>query len=142
MTKTCKEMSVVCKNARKLARSVMGHNWIHMKTSHVAGINSDGMRAGLDKQHIKPGDTLVIAATKVLDPVDPENLKIAVNILVAGQECKFSCAFPGNRGITKGTFSVANQRSRPANNRQRSNRPGSVKNVTLVRSGGAFLVCC
>jgi azurin len=108
-------MSVVCKNARKLARSVMGHNWILAKTSHVAGINSDGMTAGLDKQHIKPGDTLVIAATKVLDPVDPENLKIAVNILVAGQECKFSCAFLGDRGIIKGALSVANQRSRRAN---------------------------
>jgi azurin len=105
--KTCKEMSVVFKNAGKLARNVMGHNWVLAKTSDVAAVNADGMAAGLDKQHVKPGDSRVIAATKVLGPGESETVKIAASKIVTGQDYTFFCSFPGHSGIMKGSFALA-----------------------------------
>jgi azurin len=105
--KTCKEMSVEFKNTGKLARNVMGHNWVLAKTADVAAINADGMTAGLDKQYVKPGDTRVIAATKVLGPGESDTVKIAASKIVAGQDYTFFCSYPGHSGIMKGSFALA-----------------------------------
>jgi azurin len=105
--KTCKEVIVEFKNAGKLARNVMGHNWVLTKTADVVAVNTDGMAAGLDKQYVKPGDTRVVAATKVLGPGETETLKIAASNIVAGQDYTFFCSFPGHSGVMKGRLALA-----------------------------------
>ena len=47
--KSCKTFTVELKHSGKLPKNVMGHNWVLSKTADMAGIATDGISAGLDK---------------------------------------------------------------------------------------------
>ena len=61
--KSCAEFTVNLSHSGKLAKNVMGHNWVLVKTSDLQAVANDGMAAGLDKDYLKAGDTRVIAHT-------------------------------------------------------------------------------
>src|SRR3954464_7885901 len=62
----CTEVEVTLKHAGKLPAQAMGHNFVVSKTSDLAGIATDGIGAGFANDHIKKGDTRVIAHTKIV----------------------------------------------------------------------------
>src|SRR5690348_3608039 len=64
--KTCKSFTVTLKHTGKLPRNVMGHDWVLTSAADQAGVEADGIKAGLDKDYVKPGDARVIAHTKVI----------------------------------------------------------------------------
>lgn len=103
----CKQFVVTLKHTGKLPRNVMGHNLVLGKTADVAAINADGMKAGLDSQYIKVGDTRVIAASKVIGGGETTTVSIPVGKLKAGESYTFFCSFPGHAALMKGTLGVA-----------------------------------
>jgi azurin len=103
---SCKDFTVTLKHTGKLAKNVMGHNWVLSSGADEAGINADGMSAGLDNNYIKPGDTRVIAHTKVVGGGESDSTTFAVSKLKAGESYAFFCSFPGHAALMKGTLTV------------------------------------
>lgn len=105
--KTCKSFTVQLKHAGKMPKAAMGHNWVLAKTADVQAVANDGIAAGLDKQYIKPGDTRVIAHTKVVGGGESDSVAVDVSKLKAGEGYTFFCSFPGHSGVMKGSFALA-----------------------------------
>ena len=103
---SCKEFTVTLKHTGKLPKTVMGHNFVVGKASDVAGINTDGMKAGADANYVKAGDARVIAASKVIGGGESTTVKIPVAKLKAGEQYNFICTFPGHSSIMKGTLTL------------------------------------
>lgn len=103
---SCKEFTVKLKHAGKLPKAQMGHNWVLAKTSDMAGIDTDGAAAGLGKDYLKPGDTRVIAHTKVVGGGESDSVTFSPSKLKAGDAYSFFCSFPGHAALMKGTVTV------------------------------------
>ena len=108
VSKTCKKFTVNLKHAGKLPKAAMGHNGVLTKTADVQAVATDGIAAGIAKQHVKDGDTRVIAHTKVLGPGETDSVTFSVKKLTATDSYTFFCSFPGHSGIMKGTLKLVN----------------------------------
>jgi azurin len=103
---TCEEVSVTVKHSGSMAKQVMGHNWVLAKTADLAGINEDGMKAGLDANYLKADDTRVIAHTKVIGPTESDTVKFKIKDLAPDSDLTYFCSFPGHSAIMKGKFII------------------------------------
>ena len=103
--KSCKDFTVNLKHTGKMAKNVMGHNVVVTKTADMAGVNTDGIKAGLPNDYVKPGDTRVIAHSKVIGGGETTSVKIPVAKLGAGPN-SFFCSFPGHAALMKGTITL------------------------------------
>ena len=104
--KTCKDFTVNLKHTGKMAKNVMGHNWVLTTTADMQGAATDGMSAGLDKDYLKAGDTRVIAHTKIIGGGETTSVTFPVSKLAAGTAYSYFCSFPGHWGVMKGTLTV------------------------------------
>lgn len=104
--KGCKEFSVNLTHSGKLAKDVMGHNWVLSEADDVQGIATDGMQAGLANSYIKPGDERVIAFTEIIGGGEKTSVTFAVDKLDPKTVYTFFCSFPGHWSVMRGTLSV------------------------------------
>jgi len=100
----CTEVEIVLKHSGTLPAAAMGHNWVLAKTADMAGIATDGISAGVANDHIKKGDTRVIAHTKIVGGGQTTSVKFATSLLKKGEAYSFFCSFPGHWSIMKGAF--------------------------------------
>ncbi|MGA0587624.1 azurin [Dyella sp. KRB-257] len=104
--KTCKQFTVTLKHTGKLPKAAMGHNWVLTTAADEAGVLGDGSAAGLGNNYLKPGDSRVIAHTKVIGGSESDSTTIKVAALKPGGAYAFFCSFPGHAALMKGTLSV------------------------------------
>ena len=104
--KSCSEYTVTLKHVGKMAKNVMGHNFVLAKSADMAGINADGMKAGLAADYLKPGDARVIAHGNVVGPGESTSVSIPVAKLKAGEAYTYFCSFPGHSAIMNGTLKL------------------------------------
>ena len=104
--RSCKSFTVTLKHVGKLPVTAMGHNFVLGKAADVAGIASDGMKAGAAAQFIKKGDARVIAASKLIGGGQSTTVTIEVGKLKPGQSYAYICSFPGHSSIMRGSLSV------------------------------------
>lgn len=100
----CTQVELTLKHTGKLPAQAMGHNWVLSKTSDMAGVVSDGLVAGFANQHVKKGDTRVIAFTKIIGGGQSTSVAFPVTNLKKGEAYSFFCTFPGHSSMMKGTF--------------------------------------
>ncbi|MFC4728973.1 azurin [Coralloluteibacterium thermophilus] len=104
---SCDAFEVTLKHVGKLPKNVMGHNIVVGRSADLAGINSDGMAAGLDNDYVKPGDARVVAHSAVIGGGETTTFSIPVSALAQGESYGFICSFPGHAGIMKGSVVLA-----------------------------------
>lgn len=104
---SCKQFTVKLKHTGKLPKNGMGHNWVLTKAADAQGAGADGIAAGLDKNYVKPGDTRVIAHTKIIGGGETDSVSFDVAKLKAGESYAWFCSFPGHSSIMKGTLTLA-----------------------------------
>ena len=105
--KACKDFTINLKHTGKMAKNVMGHNVVVAKTADMAGIDADGIKAGLAADYIKAGDTRVIAHSKVVGGGESTSFSIPVaKLTAAGAPLSFFCSFPGHAALMKGTLTL------------------------------------
>ena len=104
--KSCKDFTINLKHTGKMARNVMGHNVVVSATSDMSGVNSDGVKAGLPNDYIKPDDARVIAHSKLIGGGDSTTVSIPVAKLSSGGPYSFFCSFPGHSTFMKGTINL------------------------------------
>ncbi len=102
--KSCKTFTVELTHSGSLPKAVMGHNWVLSKSADMAGIATDGMAAGIDKNYLKEGDTRVIAHTKIIGAGEKDSVTFDVSKLTAGESYEFFCSFPGHNSMMKGAI--------------------------------------
>ena len=100
----CTQVEVTLKHSGKLPAQAMGHNWVLAKSADVAGISSDGIGAGFANDHIKKGDTRVIAHTKIVGGGQSTSVTFPTSVLKKGEAYSFFCTFHGHSAIMKGVF--------------------------------------
>ena len=100
----CTQVELTLHHSGKLPAQAMGHNWVLTKTSDVAGVASDGIAAGFANDHIKKGDTRVIAHTKLVGGGQTTSITFPTSGLTKGGAYTFFCSFPGHSSIMKGAF--------------------------------------
>lgn len=106
VSKSCKQFTVNLKHPGKLARNVMGHNWVLTKQADMQGAVNDGMAAGLGNNYVKKDDARVIAHTKVIGGGETDSVTFDVSKLAAGQDYAYFCSFPGHFALMKGVLKL------------------------------------
>ncbi|WP_305805472.1 azurin [Stenotrophomonas sp. YIM B06876] len=103
--RSCTTFTIHLKHTGKLARAVMGHNVVIAKPADMAGIDADGMKAGLADNYIKPGDARVIAHSTVVG--GGESTSVSFPVAKLGKTpTEFFCSFPGHSAFMKGTLTL------------------------------------
>ena len=102
--KSCKTFTVELTHSGALPKNVMGHNLVVSKTADMAGVATDGMSAGLDKNYLKEGDARVIAHTKIIGAGETDSLTIDVSKRTDAGGYSFFCSFPGHNSMMKGAI--------------------------------------
>ncbi|HEY0178112.1 MAG TPA: azurin [Dokdonella sp.] len=103
--KSCKEFTINLKHPGSLAKAMMGHNVVIAKSADVQAIASDGSGAGLDADYVKPGDTRVVAHSKVIGAGETTSVTFPI-AKIEGDDYAFFCSFPGHYSIMKGTLKL------------------------------------
>ena len=104
--KPCEEFTVTLMHSGKLARAVMGHNWVLARTVDLKAVATEGISAGLDNNYVQPGDQRVIAHTTVIGGGESTSVTIAVDLLSADDDYTDFCSFPGHWSLMKGKLRV------------------------------------
>ncbi|MBH5329327.1 azurin [Eikenella sp. S3360] len=105
--KGCTHFTVTLKHTGSMPKTSMGHNIVITAEGDVNGVNNDGIGAGPDNDYVEPGDTRVIAHTKLIGGGEESAVTFPVSKLAAGSNYKFFCTFPGHAGVMNGTVKLA-----------------------------------
>ena len=103
---SCTNFKITLKHAGTMPVGAMGHNVVIAATSDMQGIEADGIAAGAANNYVKPGDTRVIAHTKLVGGGESDSVSFPVDKLKAGGPYEFFCSFPGHATVMKGTISI------------------------------------
>jgi azurin len=103
---SCKSFTVALKHTGKLPRNAMGHDFVLTAAADQSAVDQDGIKAGLDNNYVKPGDTRVIAHTKVIGGGETASVTFKPSLLKQGTPYVFFCSFPGHSTIMHGTVTL------------------------------------
>ncbi|MBM7061254.1 azurin [Pseudomonas sp. UL073] len=106
ISKSCKTFTVTLTHDGKLAKEVMGHNWVLTKAADMQPVATDGMSAGIEKSYLKADDARVIAHTKIIGAGEKDSVDVDVSKLSAEEKYMFFCSFPGHIAMMKGTVTL------------------------------------
>ena len=103
---TCKDITVTLHHSGKLAKDVMGHDWVLVSTPDLAAVANDGISAGIAANYIKPGDKRVLAHTSIVGGGETTSVTFPAAVLKAGGSYSYLCTFPGHSALMHGTFKI------------------------------------
>ena len=98
----CTEVTLTLHHVGKMAKNVMGHNWVLTKTADYQAVASEGMKAGAGSDYLPADDARIIAHTKLIGGGESDSVTFAVSALEAGGDYTFFCSFPGHWAIMNG----------------------------------------
>jgi azurin len=100
----CTEVEVTLHHTGKLPANAMGHNWVLTKTADIASVANAGSSAGRANNFQKPGDTRILAATKVIGGGESSTVRFSTAQLEPGTSYSYFCSAPGHFSLMKGRF--------------------------------------
>ncbi|MBQ9683631.1 MAG: azurin [Neisseriaceae bacterium] len=101
----CGTFTINMQHIGKMPKTAMGHNVVVVKSSDIKGVIKDGMRYGISKDYLKPGDTRVLAASKMIGGGEKTSVKIPVQKIKDG-DYLFFCSFLGHDRKMRGKLEV------------------------------------
>lgn len=101
--KSCTEFTINLKHTGKMPVAAMGHNVVIASAADVNGVAADG--ATVQPDHVKAGDTRVIAHSGMVGGGETTSVKFEVSKIAAGG-FNFFCTFPGHSALMNGTLTV------------------------------------
>jgi azurin len=103
---SCKDITVTLHHSGKLAKDVMGHDWVLVNTPDLAAVANDGISAGIAANYLKPGDKRVLAHTSIVGGGETTSVTFPASVLKAGGSYSYLCSFPGHSALMHGTFKI------------------------------------
>ena len=101
---SCAQFTINLKHVGTMPVAAMGHNVVVSKEADMAAIAADG--AAVSPEHVKAGDTRVIAQTKMLGGGESASVTFDVAKVKDGGPFKFFCSFPGHLVLMQGSLEV------------------------------------
>jgi azurin len=101
---TCTQFTINLKHVGTMPVAAMGHNVVVSKEADMAAIAADG--AAVTPDHVKAGDTRVIAQTKMIGGGESTAVTFDVAKVKDGGPFKFFCSFPGHMAMMQGSLEV------------------------------------
>ena len=101
--KSCTEFTINLKHTGKMPVAAMGHNVVIASAADMNGVAADG--ATVQPDHVKAGDTRVIAHSGMVGGGETTSVKFEVSKIAAGG-FNFFCTFPGHSALMNGTLTV------------------------------------
>lgn len=96
---------VSLKNAGRVPKQAMAHNWVLLKSMADSDVNALAMAAATKAPEFMPADlSAVLAHTKVLGPGESDTIEVTAPS--APGEYPFLCTFPGHFAMMKGKLIV------------------------------------
>lgn len=100
----CSEVTVTLHHVGKLPKQTMGHGWVLTKTEDMQAVSSAGMAAGIDNDHVPPGDDRVITHIPLIGGGESASVTFPTSDLEEGADYSYFCPFPGHFAVMKGTL--------------------------------------
>lgn len=100
----CTSFTVTLTHPGAMPKQVMGHNWVLSTQADMQGVLDDGQKAGEVQDYIKPGDSRVIAQTRLIGGGEQDSVTFDTKLLKAGSAYSFYCSFPFHSTLMKGTL--------------------------------------
>ena len=101
---SCSSFTINLKHVGKLPVAAMGHNVVVASAADMPAIARDGM--SVTPEHIKAGDTRVIAHSKMIGGGESTSVSFDVSKIKSGGPFKFFCSFPGHLVLMQGNIAV------------------------------------
>lgn len=105
-SKACDKVKLTLKHSGKLAKEIMGHNWVLAKTADKQAVIDGGIKAGPTSGYVAKGDAKVLAQTDLVGGGVKAETTFDVKKLKKGDDYTFLCTFPGHAGLMVGKFIV------------------------------------
>lgn len=102
--KAGEEVTLTLKHAGKMAKDVMGHNWVLLKKGTDLAKFATGAMKAKDTDYIPADSDAVIAHTKLLGGGESDTITFKAPEEKGTYE--FLCSFPGHYGAMQGKFIV------------------------------------
>jgi azurin len=103
---SCSKFTITLKHTGTMPVAAMGHNVVIATSGDMAGVLADGIGAGVANDYVKPGDTRVVAHTKLVGGGQSTSVSFDTAKLKDGGPYEFFCSFPGHATVMKGPISV------------------------------------
>lgn len=103
---SCPTITVELTHTGKMPAAAMGHNVVISATKDMAGIERDGIKAGVANNYVAKGDARVIAHTTLVGGGQKTKVTFPGKKLTAGGDYTFFCSFPGHSMLMKGKLVV------------------------------------
>jgi len=104
--KACTSFTVTLTHPGDMPKNVMGHNWVLSTAADMQGVLDDGQKAGEAQGYVKPGDTRVIAHTRLIGGGEKDSVTLDTRSLKTGTDYSFYCSFPFHSTLMKGTLTL------------------------------------
>ena len=106
ISRTCTAFSLTLKHVGSLPATVMGHNWVLTATPDYMTVGQAGASAGVANNHVPPGDSRVLAASKIIGGGEETTISFDASKLEAGGDYTYFCSFPGHFVVMSGKLIV------------------------------------
>lgn len=106
VSRQCETFTVHLRHTGRMPKIAMGHNWVLSTAADMPGIAADGLAAGVANDYLKPGDTRIIARTRMLGGGESDSVAFPVSRLQSGTPYRFFCSFTGHFATMQGMLIV------------------------------------
>ncbi|MDD2132179.1 azurin [Pseudomonas sp. P1B16] len=104
--KACTSFTVTLAHPGQMPKNVMGHNWVLSTQADMQGVLDDGLKAGEAQDYVMPGDTRVLAHTRLIGGGETDSVTLDTRSLKARTAYSFYCSFPFHSTLMKGTLAL------------------------------------
>ena len=101
----CNQFTITMFHIGKMPKTAMGHNVVITKTADIKNVVKDGMRYGISKDYLKPGDTRIVAASTMIGGGAKTSVRFPVAKIKNG-EYSFFCSFVGHDRKMRGKLEI------------------------------------
>ncbi|MBA1200973.1 azurin [Pseudomonas capeferrum] len=104
VSESCKAFTVNLRHTGTLPRNIMGHNWVLTRRDDMKGVADDGAKAGEAADYIQPGDSRVLAHTRLIAGGETDSITFDTSVLKTGEAYEFFCSYPFHSSMMKGVL--------------------------------------
>ncbi len=104
--RTCADFEIRLRHSGRLPKAAMGHNVVIVKSADLEAVDADGIRAGAAENHVKPGDTRVVAFSPLIGGGETASVRFNPARLDRAAKYAFFCSFPGHSALMKGELKL------------------------------------
>lgn len=104
--RSCASFTLTLVHPGTLPREVMGHNWVLSRAGDLQSIAADGSRGGPEHDYLEPGDSRVLATTRLIAGGERDSVTFETARLIAHQDYRLFCSVPFHATLMQGRLLI------------------------------------